>query len=368
MKHGVGLMCDNSSLVEQHDASRINLKAEASTQQLKGLSTVSAASNAFCADLYNAPYSCFSHTLNSLFRKALDQAVAFSDREQIALACNGVGCGSFPTSGDIDPQSLRQTLLPWPATLTPFPSVRALSSTSHNGMDKSLVTPIGKGDEAAGSGTTFTNFHQINPAEGLTVKSLPRSSMPLITPTHREGEFICGWGAAFINICVTFPINKAIFRQQLHGISGRRAIRQLRKDGLHYLYRGLLPPLLQKTMSLSVMFGMYFHCQDVLKENFPNLATVPNHAISAMMAGTLEASFMPFERIQTLMQHREFHNRFANTPEAFRHLWSFGLKEYYRGLSLIIWRNGPSNVAFFLGREYFQTITPQPDSQTKKVL
>lgn len=26
-------------------------------------------------------------------------------------------------------------------------------------------------------------------------------------------EFACGWGAAFINVTVTYPINKLIFRQ-----------------------------------------------------------------------------------------------------------------------------------------------------------
>lgn len=26
-------------------------------------------------------------------------------------------------------------------------------------------------------------------------------------------EFACGWGAAFINITVTYPVNKLIFRQ-----------------------------------------------------------------------------------------------------------------------------------------------------------
>jgi len=26
-------------------------------------------------------------------------------------------------------------------------------------------------------------------------------------------EFLCGWGAAFINISITYPINKLIFRQ-----------------------------------------------------------------------------------------------------------------------------------------------------------
>lgn len=32
---------------------------------------------------------------------------------------------------------------------------------------------------------------------------------------HLSGhkEFVCGWGAAMINISVTFPINKVIFRQ-----------------------------------------------------------------------------------------------------------------------------------------------------------
>lgn len=26
-------------------------------------------------------------------------------------------------------------------------------------------------------------------------------------------EFACGWGASFINICVTYPIHKVMFRQ-----------------------------------------------------------------------------------------------------------------------------------------------------------
>ncbi|GFO37403.1 solute carrier family 25 member [Plakobranchus ocellatus] len=246
-----------------------------------------------------------------------------------------------------------------------FSSVKALTSATHDGLDKHIVSPITEGDEASSAAASLTSFHSV---ENLPIATLPRTGMPLYNPIQREGEFVCGWGAAFINICVTFPINKAIFRQQLHGISGHKAIRQLRKDGLRYLYRGLLPPLLQKTMSSSVMFGMYFHCQDVLKEQFPKMGTIPNHAIAAMISGTLEATLMPFERIQTLMQNREFHSRFSNTPDAFRHVWSYGLKEYYRGLSLIIWRNGPSNVAFFLGREYLQELGPQSTSHTNKML
>lgn len=34
---------------------------------------------------------------------------------------------------------------------------------------------------------------------------------PFVIVDH--SEFICGWGAAFINITVTYPIYKIIFRQ-----------------------------------------------------------------------------------------------------------------------------------------------------------
>ena len=67
--------------------------------------------------------------------------------------------------------------------------------------------------------------------------------------TDDSREFICGYGAAFINICLTFPINKVIFRQMVYGMRTNSALLQLRKEGLYHLYRGLLPPLMSKTLS-----------------------------------------------------------------------------------------------------------------------
>ena len=48
-----------------------------------------------------------------------------------------------------------------------------------------------------------------------------------------------------------------MFRQQLHGIRIPVAARQLYKEGIQNLYRGLLPPLMQKTTSMAIMFGTY---------------------------------------------------------------------------------------------------------------
>ncbi|ESO83147.1 hypothetical protein LOTGIDRAFT_179792 [Lottia gigantea] len=170
----------------------------------------------------------------------------------------------------------------------------------------------------------------------------------------RHAEFFCGGGAAFINITVTFPINKAMFRQQLHGISSFRAIGQLQKEGIRNLYRGLLPPLLQKTSSLAVMFGSFYRFQRFLEEKNGVHSKYVYITIAAIFAGCLETMFTPFERVQTLMQDKKYHNKFKNTLHAFKEVRIHGYREYYRGISTILLRNAPSNVLFFCGREYFR--------------
>ncbi|XP_046326380.1 mitochondrial nicotinamide adenine dinucleotide transporter SLC25A51-like [Haliotis rufescens] len=181
-------------------------------------------------------------------------------------------------------------------------------------------------------------------------------------------EFICGWGAALINITATFPINKAMFRQQLHGISGFKAVTQLQKEGLGNLYRGVVPPLMQKTTSLSLMFGMYHKFQHMLMDQCPTWSKTSVQATAAMLAGMTEATLSPFERVQTLMQDRTYHKRFTNTPHAMYELRTYGLREYYRGLTPILMRNGPSNVMFFLGRDFLHDLVPLGESPTERFL
>ncbi|XP_022249519.1 solute carrier family 25 member 51-like [Limulus polyphemus] len=160
-------------------------------------------------------------------------------------------------------------------------------------------------------------------------------------------EFLCGWGAAFINISLTFPINKVIFRQMLDGIHLHAAVQQLKLDGLYYLYRGYFPPLIQKTVSVSVMFGTYNEYSQYIRNSFPSVPSLLSLSISAILAGSTEALLMPFERIQTLLQDRQYHHRFHNTFHAMWELRRFGVKEYFRGLTPILIRNGSSNVLFF---------------------
>ncbi len=161
-------------------------------------------------------------------------------------------------------------------------------------------------------------------------------------------DFVCGGGAACVNILFTYPMFKLMLRQQVDGVRTFKAFRQLRTEGLANLYRGVLPPLLQKGASCSIMFGCYHKFQKILLSNYPGQNQVAMQVCSGFMAGTLEAVLTPFERVQTLLSDHKHHARIANTVHAFRKIWKhYPFKEYYRGLSVIILRNGPSSALFF---------------------
>uniref|UniRef100_A0A8C0JGS8 Solute carrier family 25 member 51 n=1 Tax=Canis lupus dingo TaxID=286419 RepID=A0A8C0JGS8_CANLU len=140
--------------------------------------------------------------------------------------------------------------------------------------------------------------------------------------------------AAFNNVAIPFPVQKVLFRQQLYGIKTRDAVLQLRRDGFRNLYRGILPPLMQKTTTLALMFGLYEDLSCLLRKHIstPEFAT---RSVAAVLAGTTEAMFTPLERVQTLLQDHKHHDKFTNTCQ------------YYRGLVPVLFRNGFSNVLFF---------------------
>lgn len=169
---------------------------------------------------------------------------------------------------------------------------------------------------------------------------------PHIASVSEMKHYLCGCCAAFNNIAITFPIQKVLFRQQLYGIKTRDAILQLRRDGFRNLYRGILPPLMQKTTTLALMFGLYEDLSCLLRKHIstPEFAT---RSMAAVLAGTTEAIFTPLERVQTLLQDHRHHDKFTNTYQAFKALKCHGIREYYRGLVPVLFRNGFSNVLFF---------------------
>jgi len=174
-------------------------------------------------------------------------------------------------------------------------------------------------------------------------------------------EFVRGGLAAFVNIVTTFPMNKLMFRQATEDLTLLAAARSMRKEGLRHLYRGLAPPLTQKMLSMSMMFGLF----DLFLKQMKSFAIAENSPtgqtfLAAILAGSTEALLTPLERVQTVLQHRHFTHRYDNMLDATIKLRVYGLAEYYRGIVPILLRNGPANAIYFLSRERVKESIPVP--------
>uniref|UniRef100_A0A915EAD6 Solute carrier family 25 member 51 n=1 Tax=Ditylenchus dipsaci TaxID=166011 RepID=A0A915EAD6_9BILA len=153
-------------------------------------------------------------------------------------------------------------------------------------------------------------------------------------------DFICGWFAGCAETCILYPLVKLTFRQQLHGVVLKEAFSQVLKEGVPFLYRGLLPPLIQRTTTRMIMFGMYDTYQRALGCSSTPHNFTACHGLAAFLAGATEGVLCPFERVQVLLQNSAYHSHFRNTSGAFA-----------AGLSLIVLRNGLSNTIFFTLKE-----------------
>ena len=70
-------------------------------------------------------------------------------------------------------------------------------------------------------------------------------------------EFARGTAAAAVNVVATFPLAKLTSRQAYEGLTAGEALGTMRHEGAWHLYRGLLPPLLQQSLKMGVMYGAY---------------------------------------------------------------------------------------------------------------
>lgn len=147
---------------------------------------------------------------------------------------------------------------------------------------------------------------------------------------------------------VVFPIYKTIFRQQIHNSSLCQALAQLKKEGFPKLYRGVVPPLLQRTLTGTVLFGVQgtFHHQLSLQNVFPSSA-LP--ALAGLGTGVVEALVLtPYERIQNLLQNSQNDKKLPNMKSVLIELSKQRLASgYYRAFLPTAVRNALGSTLYF---------------------
>ena len=181
--------------------------------------------------------------------------------------------------------------------------------------------------------------------------------------SHKQyKEYISGGCASTVNTCVTYPISKIIFRQQIYGLTTANSIQQVYGEGMRYLYRGVMFPLMQRGISMSIMFGSYNAYSLWLMGRWPWQRKTGLKPLAAFLAGASEATFTPFERLQSLMQHKGFNYSVSNSFRGFELVRKHGFREFYKGFNLIVLRNGLSNILFFGLKDLLKTHFPPPQN------
>ncbi|XP_059832477.1 solute carrier family 25 member 53-like [Hypanus sabinus] len=162
----------------------------------------------------------------------------------------------------------------------------------------------------------------------------------------------CGIGATsscFATV-LTFPIHKTIFRQQIHGFIIRKAFAQLRQEGFLRFYRGILPPVLAKTIQGTLLFGTY---DSIIESMNPKNITMYHHFIAGSLSGTMEALVLtPFERVQNILQDHRKDGKLPNIQSILKLFNSYIFKDklqlgYYQGFIPIVLRNGIGCTLYF---------------------
>ncbi|KAK1167404.1 solute carrier family 25 member 53-like [Acipenser oxyrinchus oxyrinchus] len=168
-------------------------------------------------------------------------------------------------------------------------------------------------------------------------------------------SYVNGAASNLLTTLVTFPIYKTIFRQQLHVVMVQEALRQLHKEGLSKFYRGVLPPLLAKTVQGTVLFGTY---DTVLHWISPQATlngpqSLYHCSLAGMLSGFIEALVLtPCERVQNVLQDSRKDARLPTIRSILQEFNSYGVGKrlklgYYRGLFPIIFRNGLGSALYF---------------------
>ncbi|KAK8792924.1 hypothetical protein WA158_005088 [Blastocystis sp. Blastoise] len=180
----------------------------------------------------------------------------------------------------------------------------------------------------------------------------------------RWQEFVRGGSCAILNVFITFPITKLMFRQQLNGSNCRVALQEMYREGIRSLYRGVAPPLFQKTISTSLMFGVYDYYIQLFGYYFRN-TRLCNYKdctkcrksppfvlriIASTCSGLTEAILTPFERAQTLLQIPKYNQKYPNFIYVYKDLH---LNECYTGFRAVALRNMFGSGLFLALREPF---------------
>lgn len=164
----------------------------------------------------------------------------------------------------------------------------------------------------------------------------------------RFHSYVYGGTSTLLPTLIFFPVYKTVFRQQIHNSPVHQAVKQLYREGPRKLYRGVVPPLLMRTVNNTLLFGL----QDTLlhllsSQKVTSTATLP--ALAGLGAGFVEAAVLtPLERIQNVLQNNQNDRQLPTMKSVLDKFKELRLHSgYYRGFVPIAVRNAAGSALYF---------------------
>ncbi|XP_061899764.1 solute carrier family 25 member 53-like [Entelurus aequoreus] len=180
---------------------------------------------------------------------------------------------------------------------------------------------------------------------------MARSPEGEVAPRDSKARFhsyLHGGTSSLLSTLIVFPVYKTVFRQQIHNIQVHRAVEQLHREGLLKLYRGVTPPLLMRTLSGTLLFGL----QDTFLRLLSGPSIIPRSflpAVAGLGVGLVEAVvFTPFERVQNVLQSGHNDRRLPTLKSVLVKLKAQRVSlGYYRAFLPVAARNSLGSALYF---------------------
>ncbi|KII68038.1 Solute carrier family 25 member 51 [Thelohanellus kitauei] len=167
-----------------------------------------------------------------------------------------------------------------------------------------------------------------------------------------KSDFKRGAFSACASIFIVYPISKLSIRQSLEGVTANSAFQKLKYEGIVSLYRGIGPPLVQKTAAISMMYGFFAFYKSLYSKLLPEMPEFLLYTLAGCTSGTIEVIFTPLERVQTLLTCPRHAMALNNMVSGSLYIFKYyPFKEFYRGWQAVLLRNCVSTALFFYIRD-----------------
>ncbi|XP_023336676.1 mitochondrial basic amino acids transporter, partial [Eurytemora carolleeae] len=167
-------------------------------------------------------------------------------------------------------------------------------------------------------------------------------------------DFVAGCIGGSAGVAVGHPLDTLKVKQQFGkgGTLWEVAVKSVRTEGGAGLFKGLLAPMLTAGGLNSLFFGVYAVSLQYI-QGVDRVLSYPDIFLAGCLGGGAQLIVgCPIELIKVKLQTQRL-NKFSGPWDCSKHIYKYeGVRGVYRGLTPLVWRDGPGFGLYMVIYEY----------------